>query len=181
MKRHTLVTGPARCGKSEWAESLAMATEVPVIYIATAIALPTDAEWQARIAAHQARRPSQWLLWECPVDLSETLAQLPNDHCALVDSLGTWVANTLEQNECQWQATVEGLLAAVKECPATLIFVAEETGWGVVPAYASGRCFRDRLGQLCQQLRPLMAEVYLVTAGFALPLHQLGIPLPATR
>ncbi|XFA74182.1 bifunctional adenosylcobinamide kinase/adenosylcobinamide-phosphate guanylyltransferase [Thermosynechococcaceae cyanobacterium Okahandja] len=181
MARHILVTGPSRSGKSEWAESLAAAAGAPVIYIATAIATPADSEWQQRIAQHQARRPPHWQLWECPVQLADTLSQLPPDHCALVDSLGTWVANTLEQEADQWQVTVQALLEAVNQCAAPLILVAEETGWGVVPAYASGRRFRDRLGQLCQQVRPLMAEVYLVTAGFALPLHQLGIPLPTTR
>jgi len=181
MAGHILVSGPSRSGKSAWAEFLAAESGAPVIYIATAIATSGDPEWCARIAQHQARRPPHWQLWECPVTLVNSVQQLPPDHCGLVDSLGTWVANTLEQQETQWQATVQHLLAAVAACQATLILVAEETGWGVVPPYASGRHFRDRLGELCQQLRPLMTEVYLVTTGFALPLHQLGIPLPITR
>lgn len=181
MVSRILVTGPSRSGKSEWAECLAAASAAPVIYIATAISTPEDPEWQARIAEHQARRPSHWQLWESPIALAETLEQLPADHCGLVDSLGTWVANTLGQDAAEWHTTVQKLSTAIEACPATLILVAEETGWGIVPAYASGRRFRDRLGQLCCQLQPLMTEVYLVAAGFALPLHQLGIPLPAAR
>lgn len=181
MPDHVLVTGPSRSGKSEWAEAFAAQSEQPVIYIATAIAPPEDAEWLQRIEQHRARRPAEWELRECPLELAPLLRDLPPDHCALVDSLGTWVANCLDQSQDQWQATVAELLASVEACAAQVIFVAEEVGWGVVPAYASGRSFRDRLGELCQQLSPLMAEVYLVTTGFALPLHQLGTCLKHLR
>ncbi|MFN3679969.1 bifunctional adenosylcobinamide kinase/adenosylcobinamide-phosphate guanylyltransferase [Thermosynechococcus sp.] len=177
MPDHLLVTGPCRSGKSEWAESLAAQSEQPVIYIATAIAPPADAEWLQRIAQHRARRPPEWEVRECPLELAALLRELPPHHCALVDSLGTWVANCLDQSPDQWQGTVVEFLESVQACVAQLIFVAEEVGWGVVPAYASGRRFRDRLGELCQRLSPLMAQVYLVTTGFALPLHQWGIPL----
>ncbi|URR35690.1 bifunctional adenosylcobinamide kinase/adenosylcobinamide-phosphate guanylyltransferase [Thermosynechococcus sp. HN-54] len=177
MPDHVLVTGPSRSGKSEWAECLAAQSQQPVIYIATAIAPPEDTEWLQRIEQHRARRPPEWELRECPHGLAPLLRELPSNACALVDSLGTWVANCLEQSQDQWQETVTELLASVQGCAAQLIFVAEEVGWGVVPAYASGRCFRDRLGELCQSLSPLMAAVYLVTAGFALPLHKWAIPL----
>lgn len=181
MPDHVLVTGPTRSGKSEWAEALAAQSKQPVIYIATAIASPGDREWLQRIEQHRARRPAAWELRECPLELAALVRDLPPDHCALVDSLGTWVANCLDQSQDQWQATVAELLASVQACAAQLILVAEEVGWGVVPASASGRCFRDRLGALCQQLSPLMAQVYLVTAGFALPLHQWGICLKGLR
>jgi adenosylcobinamide kinase (EC 2.7.1.156) len=55
-----LVTGPARSGKSEWAERLAHESERSVIYIATAREDPDDADWMARIAAHRRRRPAHW-------------------------------------------------------------------------------------------------------------------------
>ncbi|HIK25198.1 MAG: bifunctional adenosylcobinamide kinase/adenosylcobinamide-phosphate guanylyltransferase [Thermosynechococcus sp. Uc] len=181
MPNHILVTGPSRSGKSEWAESLAAQSQQAVIYIATAIAPPDDPEWLQRIEQHRVRRPTEWELRECPLELAALLRNLPPHHCALVDSLGTWVANCLDQSPDQWQATVAEFLASVQACAAQLIVVAEEVGWGVVPAYASGRCFRDRLGELCQHLSPLMAQVYLVAAGFALPLHQWGICLKRLR
>ncbi|MEB3338441.1 MAG: bifunctional adenosylcobinamide kinase/adenosylcobinamide-phosphate guanylyltransferase, partial [Leptolyngbyaceae bacterium] len=53
-----LVTGPARSGKSEWAERLAIASHQSVIYVATASVDPTDLEWQARIEQHRLRRPT---------------------------------------------------------------------------------------------------------------------------
>jgi adenosyl cobinamide kinase/adenosyl cobinamide phosphate guanylyltransferase len=64
-----LVTGPARSGKSEWAEALAAQSKKSVIYIATSTIDPQDQDWQARIEQHRQRRPADWRLWEVPVDL----------------------------------------------------------------------------------------------------------------
>ncbi|HAG82205.1 MAG TPA: bifunctional adenosylcobinamide kinase/adenosylcobinamide-phosphate guanylyltransferase, partial [Cyanobacteria bacterium UBA12227] len=55
-----LITGPARSGKSEWAETLAIQTGKAVIYVATAQAQPDDVEWLSRIEKHQQRRPREW-------------------------------------------------------------------------------------------------------------------------
>lgn len=52
-----LITGPARSGKSEWAETWARESGKTVIYVATATRNPDDAEWQERIQQHQNRRP----------------------------------------------------------------------------------------------------------------------------
>jgi adenosylcobinamide kinase / adenosylcobinamide-phosphate guanylyltransferase len=65
-----LVTGAARCGKSEWAEKVASQMECPVIYIATAQADPSDQEWQLRIEKHQKRRPSTWKTLVIPQELT---------------------------------------------------------------------------------------------------------------
>ena len=172
-----LVTGPARSGKSGWAESLAARSPHPVTYIATARPLPDDAEWTQRIQQHRDRRPPHWLTREVPEALTASLDTAQANQCLLIDSLGTWVANGIEQPEEDWQTEAQALTAAIARCAALVILVAEETGWGVVPAYALGRRFRDRLGQLSQTIGSQADAVYLVTAGHALPLHQLGIPL----
>jgi adenosylcobinamide kinase/adenosylcobinamide-phosphate guanylyltransferase len=98
--------------------------------------------------------------------------------CLLVDSLGTWVTNLLEQDEFSWQNTVEDFLQTVQLVAADMIFVAEEVGWGVVPAYPMGRKFRDRLGSLVRHLGAICQDVYLVTGGHVLNLSLLGSPLP---
>ena len=178
LPRLILVTGPARSGKSEWAERLAKNSGRSVIYIATSRLDPADQEWQSRIQNHQVRRPPEWKTVEVPVELATTLQQVSRpDTCILVDSLGTWLANILEQQEEDWQKTVEDLITTLAQTPGQIIFVAEETGWGVVPAYPTGRRFRDRLGTLARKIGEISNPVYLVAGGHVLNLSQLGSPL----
>jgi adenosylcobinamide kinase/adenosylcobinamide-phosphate guanylyltransferase len=173
-----LVTGPARSGKSEWAETLAKNSQKAVVYVATAQIDPTDLEWQSRIQQHRLRRPAAWTTLQVPVDLAATIQAAAPQSCLLVDSLGTWVANGLEQDDAQWSQLSTELLDSLQSAVCEVILVAEETGWGVVPAYPLGRKFRDRLGSLTRQIGAIANPVYLVTAGHALNLSQLGTPLP---
>lgn len=173
----TLVTGPARSGKSEWAEQLAQDSGRPVIYLATAQEDPQDPDWQARLAAHRQRRPTDWQTRVTPTQLSSALREIEPPTCILVDSLGSWVANQLDQPEAAWQALQTEFLAVLLQSCVSIILVAEETGWGVIPAYPLGRQFRDRLGVLIRQVGGLADEVYLVTGGYALALSQWGQPL----
>jgi adenosylcobinamide kinase / adenosylcobinamide-phosphate guanylyltransferase len=176
-----LVTGPARSGKSEWAEylvaGLGQQAGEPITYIATAQTDPEDSEWQARILRHQQRRPPNWQTLHVPIHLATAIQTTAG--CLLVDSLGTWLANLLEQDEASWNQTCQDLLQSLTTTQARVVLVAEETGWGVVPAYPIGRLFRDRLGQLTRQIGSLAQAVYLVTGGHVLNLSQLGRVLPA--
>lgn len=172
-----LVTGAARCGKSEWAETLATKSNKAVTYIATATIDPTDAEWQERIVRHQQRRPVTWETRAAVEDLAMTINQAQASDCLLVDSLGTWVANLLDRSAAQWDNLTQELLGELPTSLATIILVAEETGWGVIPAYPSGRLFRDRLGMLTRQIGSIASTVYLVTGGHVLNLSQLGTKL----
>ncbi|NJN20770.1 MAG: bifunctional adenosylcobinamide kinase/adenosylcobinamide-phosphate guanylyltransferase [Leptolyngbya sp. RL_3_1] len=169
-----LVTGPSRSGKSEWAESLALASGQPVVYVATSMVNPEDPEWQARLAAHRQRRPPTWRTLEVPLELAASLGNGQAHEYWLVDSLGTWVANCLEQSEPDWQRTQAQLISHLQQRRQTLVLVAEETGWGVVPAYASGRTFRDRLGSLTRAVGAIADAVYLVVAGYAIDVRALG-------
>ncbi|MEN9217681.1 MAG: bifunctional adenosylcobinamide kinase/adenosylcobinamide-phosphate guanylyltransferase [Gloeomargarita sp. DG_2_bins_126] len=173
-----LVSGPSRSGKSRWAEQLAAHLSIPVIYVATGIPDPSDAEWQARIRQHQRRRPPTWQTLEPPLDLVKLCKNPPPNCGLLIDSLGTWVAQFLECNAGEWLTLQTQLLTALQIIANPTIVVAEEVGWGVVPAYPSGRLFRDRLGELVQAVGAMAAQVYLVTGGWALNLTQLGQPVP---
>jgi adenosylcobinamide kinase / adenosylcobinamide-phosphate guanylyltransferase len=174
----TLVTGAARSGKSEWAEILAKRSLKPVIYLATAMSDPTDSEWTERLQKHRDRRFSDWQTIEVPIELAAQISLATGEKYLLVDSLGTWVANCLEQDSAIWESTLEDLIEAAIACPADLTFVAEEVGWGVIPAFPSGRLFRDRLGNLIRQLGSISDRVYLVTGGHAIDLSNLGERLP---
>ncbi|MGF1567954.1 MAG: bifunctional adenosylcobinamide kinase/adenosylcobinamide-phosphate guanylyltransferase [Nodosilinea sp.] len=172
--RIVLVTGPARSGKSEWAEALASQAKKSVIYVATATLNPKDADWQARIDQHRQRRSPDWALWEIPQALPAAILSATGADCLLVDSLGTWLANLLEQDDATWAQTVLALMDSLRQTAGTVILVSEETGWGVVPAYPLGRRFRDRLGYLTRQVGTVAGSVYLVVAGYAIDLRQMG-------
>lgn len=173
-----LVTGPTRSGKSEWAESLALASGQPVVYVATSTVNPDDPEWQARIATHRQRRPSHWHTLEVPMGLAEAIGTGQAQDYWLVDSLGTWLANGLDQSDSAWQQTQAHLLSHLAQRQQAIVLVAEETGWGVVPAYLLGRTFRDRLGNLTREIGAIADAVYLVVAGYAVDLRVIGQAVP---
>lgn len=197
----TIVTGPARSGKSDRAEQLAAASGRSVVYVATSQIDPADREWADRVDEHRRRRPAEWTTIEAPLDLAEAIAATPIAACVLVDSLGTWVANWLDRDPETWQAACTALAACLFPDPSIdrssgdrprptsptqtsrqIILVAEETGWGIVPAYASGRLFRDRLGRLVRDLAARADRVELVVAGWAIDLRSIGqaVVNPAT-
>jgi adenosylcobinamide kinase/adenosylcobinamide-phosphate guanylyltransferase len=103
---------------------------------------------------------------------------LDDQQLALVDSLGSWVAYGLGLDGPGWDVACTTLLAAIQACPADIVLVSEQTGWGVVPATAIGGLFRDRLGALEQQLAVVAETSWLVVAGRALDLTDLGRPVP---
>jgi adenosylcobinamide kinase/adenosylcobinamide-phosphate guanylyltransferase len=179
----TLVIGAASSGKSEWAELLAMRSPKSVTYIATGVSNANDRQWQAKIQRHQERRPDTWQCMEVPIDLAQTIKDLrstsPSNYL-LIDSLGTWLANLLEQEQEQWWAIEQDLLATITNTELEITLVAEEVGWGVVPAYELGRIFRDRLGGLVRKVGTISDRVFLVVGGHAIDLKLLGERLPGS-
>ena len=177
---HVLVTGPSRGGKSEWAEQRInqLAVSHSVAYLATGPVLPEDANWQARLERHRRRRPASWTLLEAS-DAAAVAEALGPDGCladqlVLLDSLGGIVAAGLSQSELDWQEQQQLLLERLAQHPMPVVLVAEEVGWGVVPATAIGGVFRDRNGSLTRNCERLCRESWLVAAGRALPLHQFA-------
>jgi adenosylcobinamide kinase/adenosylcobinamide-phosphate guanylyltransferase len=179
-----LVSGPSRGGKSSWAEHLAGTWPGEVLYLATGPAPGQDHAWSTRVQAHQQRRPDHWQCQEVGGELIEHLQRLSaqrleaDSPCLLIDSLGTWLAWHLEDEEPRWLQRSEALLQALIAHRGPVLLVVEETGWGVVPATAIGGLFRDRLGALQQLLMTHCKDAWLVVAGRALNLLQLGTPVP---
>jgi adenosylcobinamide kinase / adenosylcobinamide-phosphate guanylyltransferase len=178
LGRLILVTGPTRSGKSDWAEALADRSQQSVLYIATSLSDPQDLEWQARIEAHRDRRPQVWTTLEVPYALSKAIYEASSPCCLLIDALGTWVANSLEQSNEAWRQTEAEFLDALYGSLNRIILVAEEVGWGIVPAYPAGRLFRDRLGELVRHAGAMSDQVYLVAAGYAFDIKKLGQSVP---
>jgi adenosyl cobinamide kinase/adenosyl cobinamide phosphate guanylyltransferase len=160
----TLVLGGARSGKSRYAESLIAERPPPWTYVATAEA--GDAEMAERIAAHRARRGTQWQTIEAPRDLA---AALKSCHTTpmLVDCLTLWLSNLLLA-EADIEADITGLEQVLMAATTPLVLVANEVGYGIVPNSALGRRFRDLQGLLNQRIAARADRVVLVVAGLPL-------------
>jgi adenosylcobinamide kinase / adenosylcobinamide-phosphate guanylyltransferase len=166
----TLVVGGARSGKSRYAESLIAALpppwRPPWTYVATAEA--GDAEMAARIAAHRARRGSQWRLVEAPRDLASALGSCRTAP-VLVDCLTLWLSN-LMLAEAAIDAEIDRLEQVLAAASAPVVLVANEVGSGIVPDNPLGRQFRDLAGILNQRIAARADGVVLVVAGLPLAL-----------
>jgi nicotinate-nucleotide--dimethylbenzimidazole phosphoribosyltransferase len=159
-----LVLGGTRSGKSAFAETLATRLGGTVIYVATTSVDPDDDDLAARIAAHQARRPPDWITVEAGGDLVGALRSHP-EGTLLVDALGSWVAAHPDL-----AADVDSLVAALQSRSGQTIVVSEEVGLSVHAPTELGRRFTDVMGTLNQAVAALATDVWLVVAGRALPL-----------
>jgi adenosylcobinamide kinase/adenosylcobinamide-phosphate guanylyltransferase len=175
-ERTMLVTGGVRSGKSHYAERwiTAVAGGGPVVYAAPGPAADpeTDPEWAARVRAHQSRRPAGWRTVE-GVDLAGVLAD--GTEPVLIDCLGTWVAAVVDELD-GWEAAapawrdrfdarVDQVVGAWQASPRRIVAVSNEVGWGVVPAYPSGRLFADLLGEVNRRIAAISDRVVLMVAG----------------
>lgn len=176
----TLVIGGSRSGKSEEAE-LRLAGAPDVTYVATGPRGDGDPAWQARIAAHRARRPAHWRTEES-TDPAPLLAR-PRTGALLIDGIGTWLAATLD--ECGvWDAPATGdgpehtrvrsrldaLVSAWRAARMPVVAVTDDVGGGLIPDSPGGRYFRDLLGTLNQRLAAESERVVQVVAGRAVEL-----------
>ncbi len=188
----TLIVGGARSGKSREAE-LRLAGEPAVTYLAAgpwaddswagADGEP-DAEWAARVATHQAARPSWWRTEET-LDLAGALRGEAG--AVLIDGIGTWLAAIMDQAGAwpdpagAWPdpagppqaivaARIDELISAWRQTRALVVAVTDQVGSGLVPPYPAGRAFRDELGWLNQRLAAESDLSLLAVAGRILTL-----------
>lgn len=163
----SLVLGGARSGKSAFAERLIAGTGRPRRYIATAEA--GDDEMRARIAQHRQSRMGQWTTVEAPLDLVGALADVQPDEAVLIDCATLWLSNHLLA-EHDIPALSQNLIAALTACPALVVMVSNEVGWGIVPQNALARRFCDEQGRLNQRLAQAAGLVVTVVAGLPMVL-----------
>jgi len=169
----TLVIGGARSGKSKYAEELATKLQLPVSYVATAIAF--DKEMVERIAHHQARRPKHWSVRECPFMLAELLKiESQKQQVILVDCLTLWLNNQLHKNSGQnFSLLFSELIDSLKSSQAQIIFVSNEVGLGIIPMGEITRQFVDEAGRLNQQIAQIADQVIFTVAGLPMPLKTI--------
>lgn len=157
------IMGGARSGKSSYAESLAKKNNSDVIYIATAQAY--DDEMQGRIEQHKQQRPSEWLTFEEPLEISKVISnESDSNNCLLIDCLTLWLTNLLcaDKNIADYK---QQLINALNNAKGDVILVSNETGMGVVPMGELTRRYCDEAGWLHQEIAALADQVILMVAG----------------
>jgi adenosylcobinamide kinase/adenosylcobinamide-phosphate guanylyltransferase len=157
-----LITGGARSGKSARAEARAREFPGKPVFIATAEAL--DAEMTERIARHRARRGSDWLEREAPLDLATALSETEGSGARLIDCLTLWLSNLMHA-ERDWEREGVRLVETLRGQHGPVVLVSNEVGLGIVPENALARRFRDAAGILNQMVARVADEVEFVVAG----------------
>jgi adenosylcobinamide kinase/adenosylcobinamide-phosphate guanylyltransferase len=176
-----VLTGAVRSGKSAAAEALAASRGRPVV-VAVA-GWGGDEEMERRIESHRNVRPGEWDVREVGADPA-WLDDVPVGSVLVLDCLATLVgavawetageaelASAAQEQAAAVRADV--LVHALAARAGDTIVVTNEAGWGVVPATAAGRLFRDLLGRANRQLVAQAAAAYLVIDGRMLDLRVL--------
>lgn len=182
-------TGGARSGKSHAAQDMAerCVGDVAVVVFGAA---EGDPEMSERIARHQGERPPHWTLIEARNSVEWT--ERVRDEVLVLDCLGTLLGTVMGEVLSEmsteemagvvelpagYEAEVEKRFAAIvawliRRIDHTVV-VTNEVGDGVVPAYATGRVFRDVLGRANRSLVDNSERAYLVVAGRLVELTKL--------
>ena len=167
------VLGGARSGKTQRADTLAIESGRPVIYVA---ACPTgiDTEMDARIERHRESRPKSF----ATIENRHDLAQIAREHggsCLILDCLTLWLYTMTERglSEADILALLEGELTASRE-HASWIIVSSEIGLGVVPIHRETRAFRDLSGRAQQVVARLASRVEFMVAGIPMVVKSEG-------
>jgi adenosylcobinamide kinase/adenosylcobinamide-phosphate guanylyltransferase len=162
-----LITGGARSGKSRRAEIRARAFPGRPVYLATAEAL--DQEMAERIANHRARRGSDWIEREVPLELVAALTESDGGGARLVDCLTLWLSNLFHAGR-DWSQEVDRLAGAVARQRSPVVLVSNEVGLGIVPENPLARAYRDAAGHMNQAMAAIADEVEFVVAGLPMRL-----------
>lgn len=183
MGKIILVTGGARSGKSRFAEQYARNLGNRLAYIATAQVL--DDEMADRVKLHQRRRSHEWKTFEAPLAAEQAICAAADFPIILFDCLTLYTTNLLlaeqssdiedRRNSILHQADL--VIEAAQASEATIIFVTNEVGLGIVPDNALSREYRDLAGWINQKFAAISDEVYLVVCGLAVELKSLAQPV----
>lgn len=162
MSKIILITGGQRSGKSQYAETLALALSPNPVYVATAHVW--DEEFKERVRRHQERRGPEW----DNIEEERHLGSLPlQGRVVLVDCLTLWATNYFFDLQ-----DVDKALTALKtefdklaSQEATLIIVTNEIGQGGTSENKVQRQFTDLLGWLNQYVAKRADEVVMMISG----------------
>lgn len=182
MGKIILITGGARSGKSCFAEKYAARYGKNIAYIATAQVY--DDEMRRRVDLHQKRRPVSWATYEAPYDAESVVMQAAHTaDLILFDCLTLYLSNMLcaasmptapDARYTYVKTRICRLIDSAKQSDATVVFVTNEVGMGIVPLNAMAREYRDLAGLTNQFMAEAAKEVYLVISGLAVDVKKIA-------
>ena len=179
MSNIILVTGGARSGKSNFAESLCIKQNNRTAYIATSI--PFDDEMKNRVKKHQESRPKEWKTYEIYKDIYSIVEELDNNHDTVIMDCVTLMVNNLmftygievdkatsqelDELEEYIKEQIKKLMEAIKKTNLYFVIVSNEFGMGSVPENKLSRIYADFVGRANQLIAKYSDEVYFVVSG----------------
>lgn len=169
----SIVTGGARSGKSEFAESL---IKGDAIYIATAENY--DDEMDLRIKKHVKRRDESGIKWKTVECLKNFDGLSGDEKYVLFDSLGVFVSNimfsktaddlsdkSIEETILVVRKELEKLLNWARENDKELVIVTDEVGMSIIPESKVARVYRDLIGTINKEVAAKCDRAYFVCMG----------------
>lgn len=169
----SIVTGGARSGKSEFAESL---IKGDAIYIATAENY--DDEMDLRIKKHVKRRDESGIKWRTVECLKNFDGLSGEEKYVLFDSLGVFVSNimfsktaddlsdeSIEETILVVRKELEKLLDWARENDKELVIVTDEVGMSIIPESKVARVYRDLIGTINKEVAAKCDMAYFVCMG----------------
>lgn len=169
----SIVTGGARSGKSEFAESL---IKGDAIYIATAENF--DDEMDLRIKKHVKRRKESSINWRTVECLKKFDGLSGDEKYVLFDSLGVFISNimfsktaddlsdeSIEETILEVRKELEHLFDWARENDKELVIVTDEVGMSIIPESKVARVYRDLIGTINKEVAAKCDRAYLVCMG----------------
>ena len=169
----SIVTGGARSGKSEFAESLIKGDS---IYIATAENF--DDEMDLRIKKHVKRREESSINWRTVECLKKFDGLSGDEKYVLFDSLGVFISNimfsktaddlsdeSIEETILEVRKELEYLLVWARKNDKELVIVTDEVGMSIIPESKVARVYRDLIGTINKEVAAKCDRAYLVCMG----------------
>lgn len=169
----SIVTGGARSGKSEFAESL---IKGDAIYIATAENF--DDEMDLRIKKHVKRREESSINWRTVECLKKFDGLSGDEKYVLFDSLGVFISNimfsktaddlsdeSIEETILEVRKELKHLLDWARENDKELVIVTDEVGMSIIPESKVARVYRDLIGTINKEVAAKCDRAYLVCMG----------------
>ena len=169
----SIITGGARSGKSEFAESL---IKGDAIYIATAENY--DDEMDLRIKKHVKRRDESGIKWRTVECLKNFDGLSGEEKYVLFDSLGVFVSNimfsktaddlsdkSIEETILVVRKELEELLDWARENDKELVIVTDEVGMSIIPESKVARVYRDLIGTINKEVAAKCDRAYFVCMG----------------